>query len=57
MAPRSLEINYQEEMSQPLNAVDRLRLWVSDPDTFDQPDFDDAEELIEYIDQLEAKLK
>lgn len=39
-----------DEMNKPLNGVDRLRMWHTDPDTFDPIDLDDAEEILSVID-------
>lgn len=43
------------ELDKPLNGIDRLRMWVADPETFSPIDLDDAEEILERIDELETR--
>lgn len=45
----------ETEMSKPLSAVDRLRLWLVDPDTFDPITPEDAEAILAIIDGEAAR--
>ena len=40
-----------------LNGVDRLNLYLGDPDTFDPPDLDDLEYVRDKVEGLDADLK
>lgn len=40
-------------LNKPLDAIDRLILWVTDPDTFDPISLEDAEEIVKHIEGLE----
>lgn len=47
---------YDKAMSEPLNGVDRLRLWLTDPDTFSSIDLTDAEDVLERYDAQAAEI-
>jgi hypothetical protein len=44
------------ELDKPLNGIDRLRMWLADPETFDPISPEDAEEILAKIDLLESLL-
>lgn len=52
MAKKPYADKFTQAMSQPLDAVDRLRLFHTDPATFSPIDLDDAAAILQKIDAL-----